>query len=81
MTQVARENAVSAGLIYKWRDEVRRREGVVNFAPVVMAREPAMTGVADAAAITVDLVVGGAQVRIAANASPALVAAALVALR
>ena len=81
VTQVARENAVSAGLIYKWRDEVRRREGVASFAPVVMAREPAARDEAAAAAITVDLVAGGAQVRIAADASPALVAAALGALR
>lgn len=82
MTQVARENAVSTGLIYKWRDQVRRRGDVANFAPVLMAREPTRIGTdTDAAAITVDLVAGGAQVRIAANASPGLVAAALAALR
>jgi hypothetical protein len=47
-----------------------------------MAREPTRIGTdTDAAAITVDLVAGGAQVRIAANASPALVSAALGALR
>jgi hypothetical protein len=55
---------------------------VANFAPVVMAREPTrIVTDTDAAAITVDLVAGGAQVRIAANASPGLVAAALAALR
>jgi transposase len=81
VTQVARENDISTGLIYKWREQARRREGVVNFAPVVMAREPAARCGSDAVAITVDLVAGGAQVRIGANASPALVAAALGALR
>ena len=83
MTQVARENEISTGLIYKWREQVRRREGVAGFAPVVMAREPVARGVTDtdAVAITVDLAVGGARVSIGANASPALVTAALEALR
>jgi transposase len=81
VTQVARENDISTGLIYKWREQARRRAGVTSFAPVVMAREPAARDEAAAAAITVDLVAGGAQVRIAANASPALVSAALGALR
>ena len=81
VTRVARENEISTGLIYKWRDLVRRREGVTSFAPVVVAREPAARGEAAGAAITVDLAVGGARVSIAAHASPALVVAALGALR
>jgi len=81
VTQVARENEISTGLIYKWREQVRRREGVTGFAPVVTASEPASRGGADAAAITVELAVDGARVSIAAHATPALVAAALGALR
>jgi len=81
VTQVARENEISTGLIYKWREQLRRREGVTGFAPVVVSREPAARGETDAAAITVDLAGDGARVSIAAHASPALVAAALGALR
>ena len=81
VTQVARENEISTGLIYKWRDLVRRREGVVSFAAVVVAREPAARVETAAVAITVDLAVDGARVSIAAHATPALVAAALGALR
>jgi transposase len=81
VTQVARENEISTGLIYKWRDLVRRRGEVTSFAPVVTASEPLSRGVTDAAAITVELAIDGARVSIAAHATPALVAAALGALR
>jgi transposase len=79
--EVARENAVSAGLIYKWREQARLGEGAASFAPVVMAREPASTGGTDAAVITVELVAGRARVSLRADAPPALAAAALGALR
>jgi hypothetical protein len=60
---------------------VRRRAGVTRFAPVVVAPEPAVGAGTDAAALTVELVAGGARVSIVANAPPALVAEALGALR
>jgi transposase len=37
VTQVARQNDVSTGLIYKWRDLARGRGGGAMFAPVVLA--------------------------------------------
>lgn len=82
VTRVARENDVSTGLIYKWRDLARGRVRGALFAPVVLAPEPAAMSpnARDAAAIVVELA-GGARVMIAAHAASALVTATLRALR
>jgi transposase len=83
VTQVARQNDVSTGLIYKWRDLARGRGGGAMFAPVVLAEAPAglpRGAAAQAPAILVELA-GGARVTIASHAAPALVTATLRALR
>ena len=82
VTRVARENDVSTGLIYKWRDLARGRVRGAMFAPVVLAPEPAALSMnmSDGTAIMVEMA-GGARVSINATASAALVTATLRALR
>jgi transposase len=78
---VGREAEVCTGQLYRWRRELGWGEAAPTFVPaVMMADQGAAPGLAaGAAAITVE--VGGARVRIAPDASPALVAATLRALR
>ena len=75
---VARRHDVSRALIYLWRREAMAAAGP-SFVPAIMTDAPAVA--ADAgAAILVELA-GGGRVSIASSAPPALVAAALKALR
>jgi transposase len=81
VTQVARDNDVSTALIYKWREQRRRQEGVAGFSPVLLTQEPCPSSRGEAVSITVDLMSGGARVSIGAGASATLVTATLKALR
>jgi transposase len=85
VAEVARREDVCTSLVYRWRREARKAGGEPGFAPVVIdeakptplsvpaAREP------EFGVIVVE--VKDARVRIGSNAPPALVAAALKALR
>ncbi len=81
VTDVARQFDVSTALIYKWRQQARAEVGEAMFVPVTVAdglradQDPASP-----ATIVVDLACGS-RVSIGGNASPALVTAALRALR
>lgn len=86
VTQVARDNDVSTSMLYKWRKEARA-DRVAAFVPAVLneprlhlGAEPPMVSTGRAAALTVELP-GGTWVRIASDASAALVTATLRALR
>ncbi len=78
---VSREADVCTGQLYRWRKELGWTKAAPSFVPAVMVADQGATPglAADAAAITVEL--GGARVRIARDASPALVTATLQALR
>lgn len=76
--EVARANDLSPSLIYNWRRSFTRELPGLAFAQAVMADEPRSE--LQGAAIIVDLKRVG-RVTIDASASPALVAAALKALR
>ena len=78
VTDVARQYDVSTALIYRWRQEARGGSREPAFAPVVVSDDRASP--AGVAAITIDLA-DGARVSIGASATPALVTAALRALR
>jgi len=75
---VAREADVCTGQLYRWRKELGWAKTAPSFVPAVMIADPVALE-RSATAITVEL--GGALVRIAPDASPDLVAAALRALR
>jgi transposase len=75
---VARGADVCTGQLYRWRKELGWSKAAPSFVPAVMINEPGAEA-RSATAITVEL--GGALVRIAPDASPDLVAAALRALR
>jgi len=78
---VARQFEVSTSLIYKWRKQTTVGERVAAFAPAVLLPAPDITEPpAQVPAITVKLA-NGTRVRIGAQASAALVTAALQALR
>lgn len=73
VAEVARRADLRSSQIYRWKRELGRQDGASPmFAPVVVApeREPSATG----PALVIEL--KGAVLRIAADASPALVAAA-----
>ncbi|NPD69608.1 transposase (plasmid) [Lichenicola cladoniae] len=80
VADVSRQFEVSTSLIYKWRRHATAETGM-SYAPAVLLSELApIASAADTTAITMDLV-NGAQVRIDAQASPALVTATLQAWR
>ncbi|QKE93689.1 transposase (plasmid) [Lichenicola cladoniae] len=80
VADVSRQFEVSTSLIYKWRRQAMT-ETSMPFAPAVLLPEAApIASPADTTAITVELV-NGTRLRIDAQASPALVTAALQALR
>jgi transposase len=85
VAEVARREDICTSLVYKWRRETRRAAKRVEFAPVVVEAAaaappgPPSESAGEAGVITVEL--NAARVRIGAGASPALVAAALKALR
>jgi transposase len=79
VADISRQNDISTSLIYKWRrDALATREGAA-FAPAIIVGGAGPVA-PEAAAITVELA-GGTRVRIGAQASVALVAATLRALR
>lgn len=80
VADVARRHDVSRTLIYGWRRQLRREVGDTTFVPAVIAAEAPSTAQERAPAIVIEFS-GGRRVSIAASASPALVAAALKALR
>lgn len=79
VVDVARQNDVATSMIYKWRDEARKRQAApAGFAPVVLSGLPT-SAAARAGSITVELSCG-VRVDIGADASAALVTATLRAL-
>lgn len=76
VAEIARRADLRASQIYRWRREMSRP--VSGFAAVTVTPEPqARPGTCDAVVVEY----GGAVVRIAAGASPALVTAVIGALR
>ncbi len=75
---MAREADVCTGQLYRWRKELGWAQTAPSFVPAVMIADP---GAAERSATAITVEVGGAVVRIAPDASPDLVAAALRALR
>jgi transposase len=76
---VGREADVCTGQLYRWRKELGWTKTAPPFVPAVMIADQAAAPGSCVAAVTVEL--GGALVKIAPEASPALVAAILRALR
>ena len=83
VAEIARREDICTSLVYKWRREVRKGAARVEFAPVIVeaASSSALAplGVEKSGVIVVE--VNEARVRIHAEASAALVAATLKALR
>ena len=84
VAEVARRADVCTSLVYKWRREARRVASASGFARVIMedtpcSPSPSPTREAELGAIVVEM--NGARIRIGANATAALVAATLKALR
>jgi transposase len=83
---VARQYAISTGLLYKWRQHKGREQGMkpasgVVFAPAILVDDPVcLPRASDKAVIIVDLA-DGRRVSIDASAPAALVSATLTALR
>jgi transposase len=75
---VARAADVCTGQLYRWRKELGWAQTAPSFVPAVMIADP---GAAERSATAITVELGGALVRIAPDASPDLVAAALRALR
>ena len=78
--EVARRNDLSTGLIYTWRHKLGRELPSPTFARAIMAEKPEREPHDASATIVIDLRRVG-RVSISASASPALVSAALKALR
>jgi transposase len=84
VAEVARRADVCTSLVYKWRREARVAANACGFAQVVVKDTPApavasRSGEPEVGAILVEM--KDARVRIGANASSALIAATLKALR
>ncbi len=80
VAEVGRRWDICTSLIYKWLREERQAARESGFTPVIVKSEPhAVASDPPDAAITVDI--GGARVRIGADAPAALVMATLKALR
>ena len=71
---------ICTSLIYKWRRAERDEAATSGFASVVVAEKP-VSGVRDLLNSRIFVEVNGARITIGAGAAPALVAAALKALR
>jgi len=81
VADVSRQLEVSTSLIYKWRQQAKAGAARPAFAPVVLASDRvAAVAPADTTAIMVELG-NGARLTIGAQASAALVAAVVRALR
>ncbi|MGO9869972.1 MAG: IS66-like element accessory protein TnpA [Rhodomicrobium sp.] len=79
VADVARRHEVSRGLIYTWRREFRRLSAPV-FVPAIVTDDVPASGAMAEASIVLELP-DGRRLRIAASAPPALVVAALRAVR
>jgi transposase len=86
VAEVARRADVCTSLVYKWRREARGAAGGCGFAQVIVKDMPtptpassARSGEPEVGAILVEM--KDARIRIGANASSALIAATLKALR
>jgi transposase len=82
VAEVARRADICTSLVYKWRQEARSAAGACGFAQVVVKDPPpssARSGEPEVGAILVEM--KDARIRIGANASSALIAATLKALR
>jgi transposase len=85
VAEVARRADVCTSLVYKWRREARGAAAACGFAPVIVNDTPAPAATAarsegpEVSAILVEM--KDARIRIGANASSALIAATLKALR
>jgi len=77
---IGRQWDISTSLIYKWRRAERDEARTRGFAPVIVADKP-ISGARDLLDSTILVEVNGARITIGAGAAPALVAAALKALR
>ena len=76
---IARRHDVARSLIYQWRRAALRQTHPI-FVPAVLVDEPPEQALEPIVAAVLDLP-GGKRLRIFASASPALVAAALKAMR
>jgi len=82
VAEVARRADVCTSLVYKWRREAGVAANASGFAPVIVKETPAAAarpGEPEVGVILVEM--KDARVRIGANASSALIAATLKALR
>ncbi len=76
VSEVARRADINTGLIYRWRQELRAAP--TGFAEVVIAPAPEEPG--DRCGSAIELVAGGAHLRIPASTPPDLAAAVVKAL-
>jgi transposase len=87
VAEVARRADICTSLVYKWRREARGGADACGFAQVVVKEMPApapapSSSQSDESEVGANLVeMKGARIRIGANASSALIAATLKALR
>ena len=84
VAEVARRADICTSLVYKWRREARGGADACGFAQVIVKDTPApaassRSGEPEVGAILVEM--KDARIRIGANASSALIAATLKALR
>ena len=80
VTDIARRWDICTGLIYKWRREERAKADPSGFSPVMITEGSSSTrSSGDKASIWIDM--NGARVSISADASAALIATTLKALR
>lgn len=80
VADVGRQWDVCTSLIYKWRRAARDAAHASGFVPVIVA-DKLVSGARDLLDSTILVEVNGARITIGAGAAPALVAAALKALR
>ena len=80
VTDIARRWDICTGLMYKWRREERAKADPSGFSPVLITQASSTTrSSGDRASIWIDM--NGARVSISADASAALIATTLKALR
>ena len=80
VTDIARRWDICTGLMYKWRREERAKADPSGFSPVLITEGSSSTRSSrDRASIWIDM--NGARVSISADASAALIATTLKALR
>jgi transposase len=78
VSTIAREAGIHPSQLYGWRRQLRAQLGT-GFAPVRIASEAALVGVAGHGAIEIEFA-NGARMRITGAVDPAMLTAAIVAL-